>query len=167
MSTSTRSRWLTVGLTSLTTVAALAVAGPAPAAVAPPAGTIRVRLGAVLLYTAGAGVSNQVRVQSTQDPNFYLHDDSATVTIDKSAKPFCLQVDARSVRCKGLGRASILLGDGKDQFVYEGYSALAAFGGAGDDKLTSFRFGGTVSFDGGDGRDTCVGDIDFKANCEA
>jgi hypothetical protein len=163
MSMSHRFRWLAGGSALLATLAA--TASPALAA-APPAGIVALRDNGVLTYTAGAGVANEVRMQSTLDPMLYIHDEAAPITLAPSARLRCVQVDAHSVRCSGLWRVQVALGDGNDLFTYEGYSSLATYGGRGDDRLTADSAGGATTFDGGPGRDLCAGPV-TKVGCEA
>lgn len=123
---------------------------------APAAGTLSVD-GGTVTFKAGNNVSNNVESASTRDLFFFLEDKAAPIRMDKSTAGRCTRIDASGVRCSGITALKVELGDGNDALAVNGFAALTAHGGAGNDTLNAAYYESPVKFYGDFGNDTLIG----------
>jgi hypothetical protein len=175
-------RSLLLGVAACVAATGTVAATSAFAAADPNAGLLALNDKGVLVFTAGAGVANDVATMGTLDPILGLSDAAAKIKVDLSAATMCksvtdagvvVQQATKRVLCTGKPNHNINLivnlGDRDDRHVAQaaypdipelkgaGYIAVTVYGGAGGDQLDGNSSRAPVVFYGQDGRDRMAG----------
>jgi hypothetical protein len=175
-------RSLLLGAAACVVAVGTVVATSAYAATDPKAGRLTLNDKGVLVFTAGAGVANDVMTGGTLDPILVVTDAAAKIKVDQTAAKMCksitdrgvvVQQPTKQVRCTGTPGQNVNvvvhLGDRDDRHVAlaaypdppelkkVGYIAVTVHGGAGGDQLDGTSSSAPVAFYGQDGRDLMAG----------
>jgi Ca2+-binding RTX toxin-like protein len=175
-------RSLLLGAVACVAGAGTVLATSAYAGTNPNVGELVLNDNGALVFTAGAGVANEVSTYGTLDPIMAIEDAAAPIKVSRSAATLCKSLNdngtvsqqpTKLVRCVGKSEHKINvvvhLGDGNDRHVAQaafphtpelkgaGYVVLTVHGGAGRDQLDGTSSSAPVTFYGGSGRDLMAG----------
>ena len=169
-------RSLLLGAAAVVVAAGTVATTSAFAAAAPESSEVRLTADGTVVFNAGDGVTNNVKIYGTLDPLLALNDAAASIKIHPSARSICVLDDENDhiVRCRRPESERqkltvvVNLGDRNDrldadivdpgtEFPKDIFVDVTANGGAGDDRLTAPNSMALVRLSGGIGRDHLVG----------
>ncbi|GAA0795619.1 hypothetical protein [Spirilliplanes yamanashiensis] len=133
-----------------------AAAAPSPLPTPPPAGSVTL-IGSTLTYTAGASTRNRITADGTADFYAAVVDEATAITIASAPAGRCFKNHSRHVRCTGVKKIRVFLGDGDDTLWTGNAVPVEASGGPGHDRLDGEHSHAAVHLRGDTGDDVLLG----------